>query len=505
MINTFKKFTLAAFCMAGASGFTAAGAQVAFPSFNSAPEGPATAPQSVSAAEAEHHVWMKQELLNEAISFRDPHYPLDSLRRVVKSTAVDWSKSFKTTPLSGLQHDAASRINIAAGQEDRADALIAERLAMRGMRVRDKAFTLATAVDELADFYRPERLPKAEEYLRQLDALGDSAAFWQIQARSFLQTAYYHLGRSADVARLGITAMQRLKVLPYRDQEPEELDAMYLYTVEAVSSQPDGRAKIDAMNAILRSTYDPPPALLAVDTALVHVADNRKDGWEYKIKIGARIGTQGAPLMSNYWGNRPSTDSAVIPVNDGKIRLIEVFSYGCDGCLFALHGIQRIQERFPKEVQGIATTFTFGYWANRPVSPEDEAQKLGNYFANELKVTYPVAIWKWAKVQHEDGGVRMASNVSGVDPKTGTTWEAEDVWRTPNGINYPLAAKPTTYVLDGKGRIRRIFLGGGREIEADMLRTVEFLLREAQQSSPPSQVSFAPTGAPHAAHPGAAE
>jgi len=487
MITKFSQLILGILAVAGGGGMTAARAQLALPTVRTFSGDSASAHRPVSAAEADHHVWIKRANLEDAISFRDAHYPVDSLRRVVSATAADWAKNFEAIPLTGLQHDAAARVNIVAGQEAQAEALIAKRLAMPGMRMRDRAFTLDNAVTAFADWYHPEYLPKAEMYLRQLDALGDSAAWWQINARYALQDAYYHLGRSADVARLGIVAVQRLAALPYLLQSVEEIGPIYIYTVEAVSGRPGARATIDALNAVLRSTYVAPPAVLAIDSTYVHIGESRKSWFEDLIQIAAHIGTQGAPLLSNYWVNRPTADSAVVPVNDGKIRLVEVLSYGCDGCLFALHGIQRIQDRFPDRVQGIATTFTFGYWANRLVSPEEEAQKLGDYFTNQLKVTFPIAIWKWAKVQHEDGGYRMASNAGSEG------FEYEDCWRTPNGISYPLYAKPTTYVLDGKGWIRRIFIGGGREIEADMLRTVEFLLREAQQSPQPSRTSSSNT------------
>jgi thiol-disulfide isomerase/thioredoxin len=293
---------------------------------------------------------------------------------------------------------------------------------------------------------------------------------WRIRARTNLMETYVFLGRSPDVVRLGTAAIHLLPLVPYLYRSPgNEIGLRYLEVAQALSGQPDARAKIEALNAVLRSTYAPPPAeYVALDSGFIGESRYRQSEVEEMIRNVALLGTQGVPLVSNYWVNRPTTDSAVIPVNDGKIRLIENFSYGCDGCLSALHSLQRIQNRFPESVQAMATAFTLGYWANRLVPPDEEAQRLNDYFTKQLKVTFPVAIWKWKKVRKEDGGERLEQL-------------NDNVWATPIGLKYPILGKPTTFILDGQGRIRRIFIGGGREIEPLMIDAVEFLQREAAQ------------------------
>jgi hypothetical protein len=444
-----------------AGGERSAGAQLAPPVITSVSSGRPSLPPSSAA----YHVRRKEGQLELMVSFRDKHYPIDSMMKIVEATSNEWLARLKQQQVKGLELSPSGRVGVVAGQEAYAHAQIAQRLATPGLSMQDKGHTLRLAVSAFTNENYPARLPIAERYLTQLDALGKEVALWQMEARSSLVYVYMLLGRSQDVIRHGTAALNRLPDIPYILQG---YGSLYYEVAQALSGQSDARPKIEALNVLIRSTYDAPADLLALDSGFAWTAASRRAEGEKMIKIAALLGTEGAPLLSNYWANRPTTDSAVIPVNDGKVRLIEIFSYGCDGCLHVLHGLQRIQERFPETVQAVATTFTFGYWGNRMVTPDEEATRLNDYFTRQLKVTYPVAIWKWGKVQKEDGGYRR---------------DEDNIWATPNGINYPLIVKPTVYVLDGKGRIRRIFIGGGRELEPEMIKTVEFLQREAAHAA----------------------
>jgi hypothetical protein len=433
-------------------------------------------PRATSAMEAVYHVAIKQALVRSpgtVVSFREARYPKDSLMRVASSEGATWLARLQSHPVQGIQHDAATKVGVWANRDDYANAQIAARLATPGLRLSDRAFTLYTAVSAFANENFPARLPIAEGYMAQLDALGDSVAYWQVAGHEALVRTYYCLGRSPDIARHGIRALLQFAAVPYIEREPGLITGIYLWTIEALSGLPEGRGQIEWLNRVLRdpSLTTPPPNVVALDSGFLQEGRGRRGRIEIGIKEAALLGQVGTPLVSNYWVNRPTTDSAVVPVTDGKIRLLEIFSYGCDGCVAALHGLQRIQGRFPTTVEAVATTFTMGVWANRFVSPDEEARRLHDYFVNNLKVSFPIAIWKWPKVQHEDGGYRLANN----DAPGGS------LWGSPNMLHYPLIVKPTIYLLDGHGRIRRIFMGGSREIEAQMLQAVEFLHREAQE------------------------
>jgi hypothetical protein len=425
--------------------------------------------RSVSAAEAQYHVAVKGGVLHAMVSFRDAHYPIDSMRRAVTAHASEWLTRLERSSVRGLQRDPAGAVGVVAGHEAYAKTQIAERLATPRLPLADRAFTLFTAVSAFADRFHPERFPTAETYLTQLDALGDVAAPWQFGAREKLMEQYYRLGRSDDIIRHGIRALRRIPVLPYVEQW---LDgrlgspySVYLMTVESLAGRPNARPLIDSLTAILEATIEPPASLVAEDSTWSGVARNRRwhfDGLQALVKM---LGTMRPPIVGNYWVNRPTRDSAVMSVTDGKIHVIVHGSYGCDGCLKGLYAMERIKRQFP-DVQPVGLFSTQGLWGNRLVDPEVEAEHLNEYLTKRLKVTFPVAIWKGAKYEHEDGGYRA-------DFEGPSNRLAQD---------YPRNFKPSVYVVDGHGRLRRFFAGMDRETEKQLVETITFLRNEAQGS-----------------------
>jgi hypothetical protein len=145
-------------------------------------------------------------------------------------------------------------------------------------------------------------------------------------------------------------------------------------------------------------------------------------------------------------------------VNDGKIRVIEMAHTGCEPCVEALYALQQLHTQFPT-IEPVLLTWTFGYWGDRLVEPAEEIAHLTDYFVTKTRVTYPVGIWAGKRMPNEDGG-------SAVQPSV-------------NLANYPSIGKPMIWVIDGRGIIRKIFTGYSRDINVQLVRTVEYLLREA--------------------------
>jgi hypothetical protein len=101
------------------------------------------------------------------------------------------------------------------------------------------------------------------------------------------------------------------------------------------------------------------------------------------------------------------------------------------------------------------------------VEPLEEARLLAERFVMKREYTdVPIAIWAGRKVPTADDGMLP-----------------ED--EGPNLSNYPMAAKPTFYILDGTGTIRHILCGNlGRDEEELLSRTIEFLLKEHTNANP---------------------
>jgi len=434
---------------------------VTVPTFVMQSAGTSTRP--ITAAEAAANSSASVARLYTGLSFRSDQFPIDSLRRSAAATGAQWLARVQAQPIRGLQLNPSGRIGVVADQDAYARAQIAARLATPGLSLSDKAYALLTGVEAFADQYAPARLRIAEAYLQQLDALGVGAAAWQFEARKALLWTYYLLGRSPDVIRLGTRAVELVGIMPFANRNlmfGQISEQVYSPTIEALTGQPDARSKIDQLNATLQAAAVLPPATLAIDSDYVLLASVAQQAAQNFIQGNSKLGTRAAPLIAQYWLNRASHDSATVALDDGTIHLVEIAHTGCAPCVYELYALERMHRQFPAIAPALLT-WTFGYWGNRLVEKEEEVQHLTEYFVANTKITFPVGIWAGPKVPNADGGV--------------TPMES------PNLKDYPLLGKPMLWVVDGKGVIRRVFTGYDREIETQIVRTVEFLLREAKQ------------------------
>jgi hypothetical protein len=250
-------------------------------------------------------------------------------------------------------------------------------------------------------------------------------------------------------------------------------DPLYLITMEAVSGQPGGRARVEALNTVLTAAATTVPPGDATYSGV---------RWAYEeklavyLKTGALLGKPAQPLIASYWLNRASSDSSTLLLNDGKIRLLEVSDHGCSPCIQAMHGMQRLQRRYPK-IEPVFTTVTFGYWGNRFVEPDEEATLLIDFFRTTVKdVRFPIGILKRTKVRNDEGG-----------------WAPAD-GSAVNNEHYPSIEKPSIWLVDGKGVVRNMFSGFSRDVEEQMARSIAFLQQEAdlKAGADPSSPSTVP-------------
>jgi hypothetical protein len=430
------------------------------------PDGPATL-TSLTAAEAKHHLEVAALQTGYAVGFRRDHYPEDSMRQVATQNAARWLTEVRKQAVQGLQFDPSGNIGVSANAEAYAISQFESRLETPGLSAADRAFTLYTAVEAFSDTQFPQRLGTAEQYLNTLDAMGADAAYWRMRGHAVLLNTYYDLGRRSEVVRHGTAVLSLVSVMSYIDRGMVFANTIiHMKLFEALAGQPDGRAKIDSLSKMLRAHTKAPRELFDADTSsLVWREERYKWFVEHHIRCGALLGAQGKPLIANYWVNRATTDSAVIPVNDGKIRVVEIGTMSCPGCLTALQTLRRLKSKYePIEVS--FHTFTYGNWGNRLVTPDEEAQHLSDYFTNVAKVQFPIGVWKRPKSLNGDDGI-----------------SPEEGYLGGMFANYPLIDKPTMYILDGRGIIRRMVIGGGREEERHLGASIEFLLKEQQATS----------------------
>jgi len=434
----------------------------------------------VTANEAEHHIdrQRNKKTDDEYNRYRQADFPKDSLVSIIDQSAKRWiqylAAQAATSPLvTGIQLDGYGTTYVAAGQESQAKTKFEARLRTPGLSVADQAYTYWSAISAFTDYDHPERLPDAEAYMRRLDALaGSRAAYWRFFAHRRIQGTYYALGRGADVARHGELAVACVKDMEFFDRggwQPtmygEAGKEFYIQLVEALSGQPNGRARLDAVNAALLAGTVPSRELLAFDAQFAWIANGYAEWLKFIQSITARIGTKGPDIQGNFWVNLTAAgvvnaEVRTISVTAGKITLMEMGSDGCPGCMLGLAGMQRLQRRFP-QIQTVFATWAMGAIGNRLVDPIEDAKRLAKQFVERNQITdVPISIWVAKKVPTEDDGT-VIENLG------------------PNFAAYPMAIKPTYYVIDGNGIIRHIEIGGiDRDKENQMARTLNFLLKD---------------------------
>jgi thiol-disulfide isomerase/thioredoxin len=415
--------------------------------------------------------WMEQSLqysraVERVVTVRGAHYPKDSLRVVGAQLAAASLQRVPEHSVAGLQHDPYGILAVVAKQDARGQQQFAARLAAPGLSTRDRAYTLAWAVRLFADADQPERLPVAEQYLAQLDALGPAAAYERATARKALIGAYYLMGRRRDVARVGVEWFALASHIPFPQRASAIYDPgnyyEYAVVIDALSSESGGRARIQALNAQLHMAAAAPPEYVAHDPYFRGEGERNQSYLRPNIAMSERIGEQATSLSANYWVNRgPGRDSQSVAVNDGKIRLVEIGSWTCTPCIAAVPALERLHQRFP-QVEFNFMTAGVTVWGNRQVSPSEGAKRLADHFVDSLHATFPIGIAMPTRlVELEDGGQMLVLN-----SLTGARG------------HYPQTGKPTFYVIDGKGIIRTVIAGYGRWLEEHLAKTLESVLKE---------------------------
>jgi thiol-disulfide isomerase/thioredoxin len=422
---------------------------------------------SLSAPEAVYHEIMDRIRVGTAIPMFRSDYPKDSVLSVNRTNAQRWFVRLRAGTVRGLHIDSYGVISVAAGQEGIAQQHIAARLATAGLSVNDRAHTYLAAVTAFTDPNYPQRLPIAERYVEALDRMKGNVGYWQGWAHRRLMDAYYELGRKDDVIRHGTRAMEILPNVDFVDRTFAYGDLtlpLYTQMVDALAGRPDAAERVKALSKTFLASTMPSSALIARDSAFYYRGISQRQHAERAISTTSLVGARGADLVSNYWINWPVAGSVdgerTMRVDDGKIRIVEFGSYTCPGCVVEMTHLQQLQDRYP-DIQVVTATWTVGSWGLRLVDPDVEAQKLHDFYTQRMKIRYPIAIWKGRKVLNEDGGM---------------TPENEG----PNLEHYPMTGKPNTYVLDGKGIVRRLFVGFSRETEKEIAKLVEYLQHESK-------------------------
>jgi len=403
---------------------------------------------------------------------RRSEYPKDSIHMVGVSTATNWLKRFESSQLHGLHEDAFIQLLGHARHDRDAQTLITKRLADPKLRVNDLAYILqisVVAVAQPGDSAATRRLAIAEQYMAQLERLGTRdpvVATRALYAHQALVAAYHEAHRHPDVIRHGVAIGNLLQNVIFfaRTSVLWGTQALTNRTLEhvgeAMSLEPDGKAQFERLKVVLERAATPPNDSVALDSVFYWLGRSYMRTIEANANMFAMQGLKRGDIYMNSWINMPDSGPGTMRVNNGKVHVVEIGGYTCGGCIQGLAALQRMHEVFPTIVPVFLTT-TMGTWGNRSLAPDSEAVFLRSMFRDQRKVTVPIGLWLVHRVMNEDGDLVPDPN------------EEIAAWK-----QYTQFGKPSFYVIDGEGRIRKTYATYTRDVEKQLIADVRYLLDE---------------------------
>lgn len=299
-------------------------------------------------------------------------------------------------------------------QVDAAAAKLASTAAT--MPVSAKAWILYQISNVYIGAAQP-KLPQAQKYIAQLDAMGAAAAPERMLAHKDL----------ADAAR-------------FRDSIPlwdKELAAALAASKQMTGDTRKEYAYVSAniylgIADLKGRVNDPQSAIKAIETARAELIPLRASIAQY-LKGAERpytlMGQSAPPVQATKWFN---TNGSNIHPAPGKPALLVHVSKNCGSyCYTSYSVLRRLVTKF--ESQGldvVLMTRTSGYHRNRLVRPDSEIVFVDDYFTNFLKFPLNLAVWQVPFGKRDDGKLTILS--------------------APNNEAYPGSA----FIIDSKGAIR---------------------------------------------------
>jgi len=401
----------------------------------------------------------------------DAAFPKDSLHGAAVTRAREFLNALQRQPATGIQTEPAAWLSVFANADTLALRQFETRLAAPGLSAADRAYTYYAAVEAFGDADRPDRLKIAESYLTKLEKMGNTVTpLFRFRAHALLATAYDLRGDDDDALRHGLALIHIVPELPYPDRMQFFQSDHYLAVANILGNRPNGRAKLDSIEAFLTPLTQPQAGIDATSPFVMMMARVYGSSLESQIAMGKLIGATAPPVQATTWINRP-TAAGDVQFNDGKIRVVLFGDFSSSSTIDALYGLRRVQSRFPSGVETLYITTLRGYLGTEFLAPAAEAARLKTLYTDSLKVTLPIALWVGDKIPNGMGGSVPARN--------------------PSYAAYKVRQVPHVCVIDGKGIVRRVFHGFSREMEPRTIAYIASLgaLPTATASTPASKAS----------------
>jgi hypothetical protein len=404
----------------------------------------------------------------DAIAPADTLYPKDALRAATVARARVWLDSVAAKPVHGLQLTPYGQLAVMGEQDALAQKELAQRLATPGLSVEDRAFALSAGAIAFADREHPQWLSVAERYLAQLVALGVPGDAWQFAARDQLSAVYYELGRRPEALAHALGAYALLPDLPFEEHILGMNGGLYLRVADILLGTPgmaDGRSRMHAVDSLIVAMAHPAPDRIQLDSGTLWPGQRMIRMVQADSAFVFSIGQPGAPVRGTTWINGTDAGPHDQRVDDGRVYLLDFFPLGAPSILAGQLSLERLQRRLGPAVQVIGITSASGHWGEQFVDPDVEIQRWQHFFAQDLRLSFPVAIWARPKEQTLQGGMLPPQN--------------------PTLAAYHMPGGFGVVVVDARGRVRRFFTAG-RDQEDDIAQFVTQIEAEGTGTAPRS-------------------
>lgn len=285
---------------------------------------------------------------------------------------------------------------LASENEAQADAAAAKLVGVVSTAgVPAKSWALYQIVDTYLDASQP-KLQKAEKHIAMLDAMGAPAAVERM-------LAHYRLANSARF-RDSIPLWERELNAALAAHKQITGDTRREYAFESA----DVYLGIADLNA---RKNDPQSAVLAVETARAELVPLRQMVARYlqgAERPYTMMGQPAPPVQATQWFNTNGNNLHPAP---GKPALLVFASHSCGNrCYPGYAVLRRLRAKFEsKGLDIVIMTRTQGFYRNRLVKPDSEMVFIGNYFAKQLDLPVPLAVWQSELGRRDDGKITILS------------------------------------------------------------------------------------------------
>jgi len=406
--------------------------------------------------------------------------PAALLDSAIDARTRDWVVSLAKNAVSGLQLDAMGELYVRAGEDERAQAQFAARLATPRLSIGDEVFTLAIATRTFGgNASNQERMRIALRYLAELDALQlpDDLLRIRSRAHAWIGESYYKIGDGAS-ALTHINAAFALVAKIAFESRDVDLETPFIEMADILSGTPRGRATIDSVGQWLLALQYPPPGAAARDSVYYWTSKRRVDFFKQILQQTSYLGREAPVVVAHYWVNAPrpevpsSEPGAVMKsLKDGMIRVVEFGHMGCPGCMFGLSKMETMRKTEFSNIRWLYVGTEMDMWGLNKCNPDDCLAHYKHFYLDRKGIRgVELALWIGPRRLDPDGGTQQQ--------------------QCPTFDTLEILTQPLFLVTDGRGIVRHMQIGMD---EVLLRRSLQYLAAEAEKIQQPSLPNRSPS------------